>query len=76
MTRADYDVERLIQIIHRIKTKYDVEVYLEPGEAIALNTGFLVTKVLDIVHNGMDIAITDASAACHMPDVIEMPYDP
>ncbi len=76
VTRADYDVERLIQIIHRIKTKYDVEVYLEPGEAIALNTGFLVTKVLDIVHNGMDIAITDASAACHMPDVIEMPYRP
>jgi carboxynorspermidine decarboxylase len=76
VTRADYDVERLIHIINRIKNKYDVQVYLEPGEAIALNTGFLVTKVLDILHNGMDIAITDASAACHMPDVIEMPYRP
>ena len=53
-----------------------MEVYLEPGEAIALNTGFLVAKVLDIVNNGMDLAILDTSAACHMPDVMEMPYRP
>ena len=53
-----------------------IEVYLEPGEAIALNAGYLLTEVMDIVHNGMDILILDASAACHMPDVLEMPYRP
>ena len=53
-----------------------MEVYLEPGEAIALNAGYLTTRVLDIVNNGMKTAILDASAACHMPDVIEMPYRP
>jgi carboxynorspermidine decarboxylase len=52
------------------------QVYLEPGEAIALNAGFLVSTVLDVMHNGMDIAILDTSAACHMPDVLEMPYRP
>jgi len=76
ITRDDYDIETLIEVICYIKEKYHVEVYLEPGEAIALNTGFLVSEVLDIVHNGMDIALIDASAACHMPDVIEMPYRP
>jgi len=76
ITRDDYDLELLIKVIKHIQTKYDVQVYLEPGEAIALNTGFLVTEVLDIVHNGLDIAIIDSSAACHMPDVIEMPYRP
>jgi carboxynorspermidine decarboxylase len=76
ITRPNYDINRLISVIKRIKEKYDVEVYLEPGEAIALNTGFLVASVLDIVKNGMDIAILDTSAACHMPDVIEMPYRP
>lgn len=76
ITRPDYDTDRLIRVIRRIKGKYDVEVYLEPGEAIALNTGFLVASVLDIVNNGMDVAILDTSAACHMPDVIEMPYRP
>ncbi|MFQ6792546.1 MAG: carboxynorspermidine decarboxylase [Thomasclavelia sp.] len=76
ITRKDYDLERLIKIINEIKAKYQVEVYLEPGEAIALNAGFLVTSVLDIIHNGMDIAIVDTSAACHMPDVLEMPYRP
>ena len=50
--------------------------YLEPGEAIALNAGYLITQVEDIVHNSMDILILDASAACHMPDVLEMPYRP
>ena len=53
-----------------------MEVYLEPGEAVALNTGFLVAKVLDTMVNGMAIAILDTSAACHMPDVLEMPYRP
>lgn len=76
ITREDYDVARLIRLIDHVQTTYDVQVYLEPGEAIALNTGFLVTEVLDIVHNGMDIAIVDTSAACHMPDVLEMPYRP
>ena len=59
-----------------IKNKYNVEVYLEPGEAIALNTGYLVTEVLDTIYNEMDILLVDTSAACHMPDVIEMPYRP
>ncbi|MBR1749664.1 MAG: carboxynorspermidine decarboxylase [Ruminococcus sp.] len=76
ITRDDYDVDALIALIKRFKDKYDTEVYLEPGEAIALNAGFLVCEVLDIVHNGMDIAIVDTSAACHMPDVLEMPYRP
>lgn len=76
ITREDYDREALIECILRFKEKYQVEVYLEPGEAIALNAGYLVSSVLDIVHNGIDIALLDASAACHMPDVIEMPYRP
>lgn len=76
ITRADYDVEALISAINRIKATYDVQIYLEPGEAVALNTGFLITTVLDIIHNGIDIAILDTSAACHMPDVLEMPYRP
>lgn len=76
ITRSDYDLEVLINTILFFKNKYGVEVYLEPGEAIALNTGFLVATVLDIINNGMDIAILDASAACHMPDVLEMPYRP
>lgn len=76
ITRADYDVERLVRIIHSLKEKYHVEVYLEPGEAVVLNAGFLVSQVLEVVRNGMDIAILDTSAACHMPDVLEMPYRP
>ena len=76
ITRADYDVDRLIRIVNRIKSTYHVQVYLEPGEAIALNTGFLVTEVMDLISNQMNLAIIDASAACHMPDVIEMPYRP
>jgi carboxynorspermidine decarboxylase len=63
-------------LIGYIRETYQLEVYLEPGEAIALNAGYLVTEVQDIVHNGMDILILDASAACHMPDVLEMPYRP
>ncbi|WP_445492453.1 carboxynorspermidine decarboxylase [Niallia sp. 03133] len=76
ITRPDYDIETLIESILFIKEKYNVDVYLEPGEAIALNTGYLVATVLDIVNNGMDIAILDTSATCHMPDVLEMPYRP
>jgi len=76
ITRPDYDIETLVRCILHLKEKYDLEIYLEPGEAIALNTGFLVAKVLDIVDNGMKIAVLDASAACHMPDVLEMPYRP
>jgi carboxynorspermidine decarboxylase len=76
ITRPDYDVEKLISCIQRIQNKYGVEVYLEPGEAVVLNTGFLVASVLDIVDNGIQIAILDTSAACHMPDVLEMPYRP
>lgn len=76
ITRPDYDLETLISSILYFKDKYGVEVYLEPGEAVALNTGYLVAKVLDIIDNGMKIALLDASAACHMPDVLEMPYRP
>ncbi len=76
ITRADYERQALIDCIKRFKEKYQVEVYLEPGEAIAYYAGYLVASVLDIVRNGIDIALLDASAACHMPDVIEMPYRP
>ncbi|MFS0691030.1 carboxynorspermidine decarboxylase [Sporosarcina sp. 179-K 8C2 HS] len=76
ITRPDYDVETLIESIMFMKEKYGLDVYLEPGEAIALNTGFLVTTVLDTLHNGMPLAILDTSASCHMPDVLEMPYRP
>ena len=76
ITRPDYDIETLIRSIMYFKDKYPVDIYLEPGEAIALNTGYLVATVLDIVENDMNIAILDTSAACHMPDVIEMPYRP
>ncbi|MGI6751904.1 MAG: carboxynorspermidine decarboxylase [Anaerovoracaceae bacterium] len=76
ITREDYNREALIHCINGFKDRYDVEVYLEPGEAIALDAGFLVASVLDIVKNDIEIAILDASAACHMPDVIEMPYRP
>ncbi len=76
ITRPDYDIETLIRSIMFMKNKYGVQVYLEPGEAVALNTGYLVATVLDTLHNGMPIAILDTSAACHMPDVLEMPYRP
>lgn len=76
ITREDYDIETLIKSILYMKEKYDLEIYLEPGEAVALNTGYLVSTVLDITENGMKLAILDTSAACHMPDVLEMPYRP
>lgn len=76
ITRDDYDVSALILLIKGIRETYGVEVYLEPGEAIALNAGYLDTTVMDIVENGVSTLILDASAACHMPDVLEMPYRP
>lgn len=80
ITRSGYDIERLERLIARVRETYKVQVYLEPGEAIALNAGYLYTEVLEIrrMANGeLDgVAIVDASAACHMPDVIEMPYTP
>ena len=74
ITRKDYDVKKLISLIKTFKEKYDVEVYLEPGEAVGWETGTLIATVLDIVHNGMEIAILDTSAEAHMPDTIIMPY--
>lgn len=76
ITRPDYEVERLIRIIREFKAKYNLEVYLEPGEAIALNTGVLVATVEDVAHNDMNLAVLDTSATAHMPDVLEMPYRP
>jgi carboxynorspermidine decarboxylase len=76
ITRPDYDVDALVDCILYLREKYGVAIYLEPGEAVALNTGFLVASVLETLRNGMDIAILDTSAACHMPDVLEMPYRP
>ena len=74
ITRKGYNIKKLIQLIQDFKAKYDVEVYLEPGEAIGWQTGTLISTVLDIVHNGMNIAILDTSAEAHMPDTIIMPY--
>jgi len=76
ITREGYDIDGLVELVKHLKAKYDVEVYLEPGEAIAIGTGILVGEVMDVVKNGMDIAILDVSATCHMPDVLEMPYRP
>ena len=76
ITRKDYDVERLLRIVRHFHETYGVTVYLEPGEAVVLNAGYLVTSVLETLYTGMDLAILDTSAACHMPDVLEMPYRP
>lgn len=76
ITRTDYDVERLIELVTAFSDRHQVAVILEPGEAIGLNTGVLVASVLDIVENDGPIAILDTSATAHMPDVLEMPYRP
>lgn len=76
ITREGYDIPRLERCIRAAQNKYGCAVYLEPGEAVVLNAGTLVAETLDVVHNGTDIAVLDASAACHMPDVLEMPYRP
>ncbi len=76
ITRPGYDLVRLERIIKHLQNTYNVQVYLEPGEAVVLNAGFLVSSVLEILENDMHLAILDTSAACHMPDVLEMPYRP
>ncbi|MCH2156621.1 MAG: carboxynorspermidine decarboxylase [Opitutales bacterium] len=76
ITRGDYDRARLIRLIRNFRQRYDVDVYLEPGEAVALNAGVFVTQVVDLLYNERDIAILDCSAQCHLPDVLEMPYRP
>lgn len=76
ITRAGYDVDTLIEQLVRLGDRYGAQVYLEPGEAVALDAGFLVASVIDTMNNGIDVAILDTSAACHMPDVLEMPYRP
>ena len=77
ITRPDYDVDLLCRCITRARDAYGVQIYLEPGEAVALDAGVLVATVLDVVRAGdVHVAIVDPSAGCHMPDVLEMPYRP
>jgi len=76
ISRADYDVDRLCRVIEGFQDRYGLEVYLEPGEAIALNAGMLISTVLDVIDRDNPIAVLDTSAAAHMPDVLEMPYRP
>ena len=78
ITKPGYDLDRLVRVIKAFRERWGqhIQVYLEPGEAIAIGTGVLVCTVVDIVRNGMDIAILDLSATCHMPDTLEMPYRP
>jgi carboxynorspermidine decarboxylase len=76
ITRSGYDVERLVRLIRSFSDRYGVQVYLEPGEAVALHAGYLVVSVLDIIEHGVPIAMLDTSASAHMPDVLEMPYRP
>jgi carboxynorspermidine decarboxylase len=76
ITRKGYDVDLLCACIERIRARYNVQVYLEPGEAVALDAGWFVSTVLDVVEADMPVAVLDSSAACHMPDVLEMPYRP
>lgn len=79
ITKEGYNIPLLEKCINRMQKKYGLKVYLEPGEAVALNAGFLITEVLELIEGPereMPVAILDASAACHMPDVIEMPYRP
>jgi carboxynorspermidine decarboxylase len=76
ITKEGYDVERLIRVIKGFRERHGIEVYVEPGEAVGWRTGPLVSSVVDIVRNGMDIAILDTSATAHMPDTLEMPYRP
>lgn len=76
ITRSDYDIDRLCRLITYFQNKYDLRIYLEPGEAVALNTGVLVTEVVDVLDRDKPIAILDTSVTAHMPDVLEMPYRP
>jgi carboxynorspermidine decarboxylase len=76
VTRADYQIDDLVAFLQRIKAQSGLDLYIEPGEAMALDAGILVGEILDVIDNGMPVAITDISATCHMPDVIEAPYRP
>lgn len=76
ITRADYQTDDLIAFVRDLQARHGVQVYLEPGEAVALDAGILIGEVLDVFDNGMPVGITDISATCHMPDVIEAPYRP
>lgn len=78
ITRKGYDVEQLIELVIAFRKKYHLDIFLEPGEAHVLNTGYLVATVLDVIENpgGLDVVILDTSASAHMPDVLEMPYTP
>jgi len=76
VTRPGYDVERLVRVVRNFRERWGKQVYLEPGEAVGLNTGWLVASVLDVIDYGTPIAILDTSATAHMPDVLEMPYRP
>ena len=76
ITRADYQRDELVEFIKEVRAETGCEVYLEPGEAVALDAGILVGEILDVFDNGMSVGITDISATCHMPDVIEAPYRP
>ncbi len=76
ITRAGYQVEDLVRLVRDFRDRHRVEVYLEPGEAVALDAGVLVAEVLDLPWNGMPLAVLDTSATCHMPDVLEVPYRP
>lgn len=76
ITRPDYDIPRLLAVLGRFQDRWKKRLYLEPGEAIALGAGVLVSSVMDIFDNGMPIAILDTSATAHMPDTLEMPYRP
>ena len=76
ITRPGYDLDLLVQIVNRFRERWGVQVYLEPGEAVALNAGYLVATVLDVVNADLPVAIIDASVPAHMPDVLEMPYRP
>lgn len=77
VSREDYDIELLVKIIEHVRDTYNVQVYLEPGEGVVLNAGYMISRVLDVFDNhDTHIAMLDCSAACHMPDVIECPYLP
>ena len=76
ITRPGYDLDLLVSIVNRFRERWGVQVYLEPGEAVALNAGYLVATVLDVVNADLPVAVIDASVPAHMPDVLEMPYRP
>lgn len=76
ITRADYQRDELVAFIKEVRAETGLDIYLEPGEAVALDAGILIGELLDVFENGLQVGITDISATCHMPDVIEAPYRP